>query len=78
MDNDSECYGWNNETYFCQILWRNQRWQLQHQQYLIEVSIISSAKKVVGYYRIINDVSILDFRLEAASLHEIRLIKNTH
>jgi hypothetical protein len=27
-DNDTECYGWNNETYFSTPQWRNPRWRL--------------------------------------------------
>jgi hypothetical protein len=27
-DNDEECYGWNNETYFSTPLWRNPKWRL--------------------------------------------------
>jgi hypothetical protein len=66
FDVDGECYGWNNETYFCSTPWRNPDWSLPHGRYLVKVSIRSSGQKCLGVFRLINDVPRKDCRLEPA------------
>lgn len=66
FDNDSECYGWNNESYSSDPVWRNKRWKLQNQRYFVKITIVSSGEKVTKIFRLINDVSRQDFRIEPA------------
>jgi hypothetical protein len=39
FDNDDECYGWNNEAYFSQPIWRNPAWKLDKGRYLVQFEI---------------------------------------
>jgi hypothetical protein len=68
FDNDSECYGWSNESYFSNPAWRNPNRQLQSGRYLVHVIIVSSGERHTGVFRLINDVPRQDFRLEHALL----------
>ncbi len=66
FDDGADCYGWNNDSYLTN--WRNPKWKLGRERYLIKVVITSSGQKCVGVFRLINDVdSRTDFRLRAAS-----------
>jgi len=67
FDNDDECYGWNNEAYFCQPMWRNPAWKLDKGRYLVKVIITSSGQKCIDFFRISNDVTRTDFRLDPAT-----------
>lgn len=65
-DNESECYGWNNDAYFHR--WRNPDWTLLRGRYLVKVVITSSGQKCTGVFRLVNDVEHrTDFRLIAAT-----------
>ena len=64
FDNDSDAYGWSNDSYFSNPVWRPSQWKLPSNRYLIKVDIIASNSKYSLLYRLINDVSIDDFRLE--------------
>jgi hypothetical protein len=64
FDNDSECYGWSNASYFSNPLWRNPDWKLPQGRYLVKLSISSAGEKCTGVFRLINDVPRQDFRLE--------------
>ncbi len=64
FDDENECYGWNNEAYFSNPIWRNPVWCLNSGRYLVKVTIISAGEKCSGLFRLINDVSRNDFRLE--------------
>jgi hypothetical protein len=66
LDDDEQCYGWNNETYLCQTPWRNPQWRLECGRYLVRVTVVSSGQKCIGTFRLINDVEPADFRLEDA------------
>ena len=66
FDNEEECYGWCNENYFSNPLWRNPDWKLAKDRYLIKVTITSAGQKVAKVFRLINDVAQQDFRLEPA------------
>jgi hypothetical protein len=62
FDDESDCYGWNNDSYF--FNWRNPAWRLPRERYLVKVVITSSGQKCVGKFRLINNVDTLgDFRL---------------
>lgn len=73
FDSDDQCYGWNNESYFCVPTWRNPDWVLPKGRYLVKVEIASSGDKVSCFFRLVNDVSRLDFRLEPAQPSDIVL-----
>ncbi len=73
-DNDVECYGWNNEQYFSTPLWRNPNWKLDSGRYLVKAVIKSSGQKYLGFFRLVNDVSRTDFRLEPATQKETDLL----
>lgn len=74
-DEDDECYGWNDESYASIPAWRNPRWRLPSGRYVIKVSVQESGRNHVGYFRLMNNDRRVDFRLEAASHHEIRNVK---
>ncbi len=67
LDDEEDCYGWNTESYFCIPAWRNPNWKLPRGRYLVRVTVTSSGQKCVGTFRLINDVSRTDFRLEPTS-----------
>jgi hypothetical protein len=64
LDNDVECFGWNNDSYFCQPLWRNPSWRLERGHYLVRVTITSSGQKCVGTFELVNDAGRTDFHLK--------------
>ena len=67
LDADTDCYGWNNEAYFSQTLWRSQNWRLAPGRYLVRARIKSSGQTCTGVVRLINDVPRTDCRLEPAT-----------
>jgi len=64
FDDEDECYGWSNDSYFSTPIWRNPDWCLAAGRYLVRVTIISAGEKCVGLFRLINDVPRHDFRIE--------------
>ena len=66
FDDEEDCFGWSNESYYVEPIWRNQNWKLPKGRYLVNVTIVSSGEKCQGLFRLINDVGMLDFRLEKA------------
>jgi hypothetical protein len=66
FDNEEECYGWSNESYFSEPIWRNPDWRIPRGRYLIKATIVSAGQKVTEIFRLINDVDQQDFRLEPA------------
>ena len=66
-DQDQECYGWNNWSYWSNPPWRNPQWKLEKDRYLVKVMVTSSGQTRRGVYRLINDVPRSDFRLEKAT-----------
>src|SRR6266496_2881372 len=71
LDDDAECYGWNNEAYFSDPLWRNLDWKLPPGRYLVRVLVSSSGQKNEKCFRLINDVARTDARLEPATRGDI-------
>jgi hypothetical protein len=63
-DNDTECYGWNNEAYYSKPRWRNPYWRLPSGRYLVRVIVTSAGQKCVGWFRLENRVGRDSFRLE--------------
>lgn len=66
LDNEPECYGWSNESYFSDPPWRTASWRLNHGRYIVKINILSSGERISGLFRLINDVDQHDFRLEDA------------
>jgi hypothetical protein len=64
FDKEEQCYGWSNENYFSDPVWRNYRWMLPAGRFLIKVNIYSAGERCSGIFRLINDVPQMDFRLE--------------
>jgi hypothetical protein len=64
FDSDNECYGWSNESYFSEPKWRNPKWKLDAGIYLVRVEIFTTGKRIKETFRLINNVTISDFRLE--------------
>ncbi len=65
FEEEKECYGWNNETYFISPPnWRNPDRKLDFGCYLVNVEIISAGEKCSGLFRLINEDAgkILDWR----------------
>jgi hypothetical protein len=66
FDEDEDCFGWSNESYYIEPIWRNPNWKLSKGRYLVNITVISAGEKCEGLFRLINDVGINDFRLEKA------------
>ncbi|OIP32311.1 MAG: hypothetical protein COW04_00395 [Deltaproteobacteria bacterium CG12_big_fil_rev_8_21_14_0_65_43_10] len=66
FDNEPECYGWSNESYFSVPLWRTPSWRIETGRYIVKVNVLSSGKTISALFRLINDVGQTDFRLEDA------------
>ena len=67
FDDDSDCYGWSNESYFGEPLWRNQNWGLPKGNYLVQVTVRASGEKYSGVFRLLNDGPVSELRLESVS-----------
>jgi hypothetical protein len=74
FDNDQECYDGNNEAYFSAPPWRNPNWRLPSGRYLVSAVITSSGQKSAGCFRLMNNLSRADFRLELATRSDIGLL----
>ena len=75
-DNDSSCYGWNNEAYFATPAWRNQNWALPTGRYLVTAVISSSGQEFTDYFHLYNDVRRTDCRLDRANDEERNRLRN--
>lgn len=76
FDDEKECYGWSNENYFSQPVWRHPKWKLPHGRYLARVTIVSSGQKCVAVVRVINDVGQDDFRLESTTADDVKKVRD--
>lgn len=63
FNEETECYGWSNENYFSNPIWRNPNWQLEQGIYLVRVEIRSSGKRCKQLFRLINMGPVNAFRL---------------
>ena len=69
FDGESECYGWNNDSYLYN--WRNPNWRLLRVRCLVKVVITSSGQKCSDVFRLVNNVdSYTNFRLLPASAED--------
>jgi hypothetical protein len=75
LDDEDECYGWNNETYSGDNPWRNPQWRLARGRYLIKVTVVSSGQTCEEVFSLINDVDRGDFRLERATPAQKRAVR---
>jgi hypothetical protein len=64
FNDEDECYGWSNESYNLQHIWRPPQWKLQRGKYLIKVTVYSSTVKIEKTFKLINDSDLNGFRLE--------------
>jgi hypothetical protein len=64
FDDDMDCFGWSNESYFSNPPWRNPDWKLSIGSYLIRVTVRASGEKCSESFRLINGAQIGDLRLE--------------
>jgi hypothetical protein len=78
FQDDPNCYGWNNETYFKQPVGKNPDWELGSDHFLVKVVINSTGQKCEGVYRLINDVPYNAVRLEPAGQAEIARVSRHH
>ena len=62
VDQEQDAYAWHNDTYFYPD-WRNTDRQLNHERYLIQVTVTSSGRKCTDWFRVDNDGAFVDFRL---------------
>ena len=72
FDDEQECYGWSNESYFSNPIWRNPDWCLQVGRYLVKVTVVSAGEKFSRVFRLVNDAPRQDFRIEFVSLRSTR------
>ena len=75
FDNDTECYGWSNETYLPDKGWRNQDWKLPAGRYLVTIKVHSSGETVRGTFKLENIASRENFRLLPATEDDINKTK---
>lgn len=66
FDNEDQIYGWCNENYFSNPPWKNPKWKLEKDRYLVNVTILSSGIKYSKIFRLVGNVTKEDFRLENA------------
>lgn len=71
FNDEDECYGWKIENYFSDPPWRNPRWKLSAQRFLIKVTVVSSGDKCTGVFRLINDVPQDAFRIDPALPNDV-------
>ena len=64
FDNEDDSYGWSNESYLSNPVWRNQDWKIPRGRYLINVTVVCSGERCAGLFRLVTDVVQKDFRLE--------------
>lgn len=74
FDQENECYGWSNESYFSNPQWRNPNWRLLGGRYLVKVTVASAGEKCTGIFRLINDAPQNAFRLEPGSQVDVTAI----
>jgi hypothetical protein len=75
FDDDRPCYGWSNENYFSNPLWRNPRWELGPGRYIVRVEIRSSGQKFMDCFRLCNEGTRDSFRLEPVQPEDERKIQ---
>jgi hypothetical protein len=74
FDEDADCYGWNDETYFVPD-WRNPERKLGHSTFLIQITVTSSGRKCREYFRLCNDGPRSAFRLDKPTPAERKAVQ---
>jgi len=74
FDNESDCYGWNNESYYQG--WRNPNWKLSDPgDFFVDIMIISPGLRCEDVFKLHFGKDPDDFNLEKAeSLDKARII----
>ena len=63
---DSEsCYGWNNDSYLHNF--EHPSWKLDKGRYIVRIRAVTGGREFVYVFRIVNDASFEDFRIEQVS-----------
>jgi hypothetical protein len=75
FDNDTDCFGWNNENYFSNPPWRNPDRVLHGGQYLVKVTVRAAGQRRDGFFVLNNAGTRTNFRLQGASLTEIERVE---
>jgi len=73
-DDETECFGWNNESYFSNPKWRNPDRALPRGQYLVKVAVRAAGQSREGFFVLNNAGTRNDFRLERANREEARRV----
>lgn len=60
---DTDCYGWNNESYLYK--WKHPSWRLEKGRYVAKIRVKTGGREFTDAFLIANDVPYEDFRLEA-------------
>lgn len=66
FDSEDDAYGWTNENYFSEPMWRNSDWRLPRGCYLVAVTVTASNARCKGLFRLLNNAGPSDFRLTNA------------
>lgn len=64
FDNEEQCYGWSNASYFSDPVWRNPDWALPVGCFLVKATVVSAGQRVTRLFRLINDEGQGGFHLE--------------
>jgi hypothetical protein len=73
IDGDSDCYGWNNESYLYD--WKHPKWKLEKGRYIAKVTIKTGGTEFSSAYLVVNDVPFEDFRLEQLDSSDLPKLK---
>lgn len=65
FDNEDECWGWSNASYFCPRPWRNDDWKLAKGTYLVLAVTRSAGAETASVFRLVNEAGRDSFRLAA-------------
>lgn len=66
FDGEPECYGWNNENYYSNPPWRNQKWRLGPGRYFVRVIVVSGSVRSLEWFHLRNYGAAGGFRLDPA------------
>jgi len=74
LDDDEACYGWNNDSYSSNPVWRNSKWKIDKGRYIVRVEVLTGGVPIAGVFRLLNDVDVTGFRLEEAQPEDRRAL----
>jgi hypothetical protein len=56
FSNSDDCWGWSNNSYFCDPRWHDPQWRLQHgETFLALITVFSSGERVQSVFRVRNE-----------------------